>query len=179
MTGTSENKSHDDEIDLREFFVSLWRGKWIIILFIFCAIALASLYLRNADRKYTVKQVFSPIATENSGPNLGGLGGLASFAGVALPSSSNSDFLTFKFLLQSEEVAAVLLKDTDLVRAIFAAEWDAEQERFKKPPDGFLAPAKKVIKNVLLGSEDLPYVPPNAQRLANWMIAAFAQQYWF
>ena len=44
----------DDEIDLRELFAELWRGKWLI-LFISCvSLALASLYLNGAVRKHTV-----------------------------------------------------------------------------------------------------------------------------
>lgn len=100
------SSERDDEIDLRELFVALWRRKLLITICVIAAIALAALYLRSAERKYTVSYVFAPVASENSGPNLGGLGGLASLAGVSLPSSSSGDFLTFKFLLPNGESTA-------------------------------------------------------------------------
>ena len=138
---------HDDEIDLRELFGALWHGKFLIILCVVAAIALAALYLRSAERKYTVRYVFAPVATENAGPNLGGLGGLASLAGVSLPSSSSGDFLTFKFLLKSEEVAAQILKDETLAQAIFASEWDTKSQTYRKPSDGQYSPISELLKN--------------------------------
>ena len=99
---------HDDEIDLRELFGALWRGKLLIAVCVIAAISLASLYLRTAESKYTVTYVFAPVASDDTGPNLSGLGGLASLAGVSLPSSSSGDFKTFKYLLKSEEVSSFI-----------------------------------------------------------------------
>ena len=88
----------NDEIDLRELFKTLWAGKILISFTIFAAIVCASLYLHRAEQKFTVTYTFAPIESRQSAPNLGGLSGLASLAGVSLPSSSNSDFTIFKFL---------------------------------------------------------------------------------
>ena len=171
---TQRSSSNDDEIDLRELFGALWRGKFLIILCVVLAIALAALYLRSAERKYTVRYVFAPVATESSGPNLGGLGGLASLAGVSLPSSSSGDFLTFKFLLKSEEVAAQILEDEKLARAIFASEWDSNSENYRKPPDGQYTPYIRTVKKLLTGQDAKDYAPPNAARLSNWLSEAFS-----
>ena len=165
---------HDDEIDLRELFGALWRGKFLIMLCVVAAIALAALYLRSAERKYTVRYVFAPVATENAGPNLGGLGGLASLAGVSLPSSSSGDFLTFKFLLTSEEVAAQILEDEPLAQAIFAREWDTKNQTYRKPPDGQYTPYIRAIKKLLTGQDAKDYTPPNAARLSAWLSGAFS-----
>ena len=167
------NATNDDEIDLRELFTALWRGKRLIIICIMLAILSASLYLRLADRKYTVRYVFAPLATESSGPNLGGLGGLASLAGVSLPSSSSSDFLTYKFLLKSEEVAARMLKDRDLLASVFSDEWNAEQKVFVEPSSGALKFFLRSVKNLVTGNEPSTYIPPNAARLSAWMDEAF------
>ena len=165
---------HDDEIDLRELFDALWRGKFLIMLCVVAAIALAALYLRSAERKYTVRYVFAPVATENAGPNLGGLGGLASLAGVSLPSSSSGDFLTFKFLLKSEEVAAQILEDEQLAQAIFASEWDINSRTYRKPPDGKYTPYIRTVKKLLTGQDAKSYIPPNAARLSDWLSKAFS-----
>ena len=167
--------SHDnDEIDLRELFGTLWRGKFFIALCIIVAISLASLYLRTAERKYTVTYVFAPVASDDTGPNLSGLGGLASLAGVSLPSSSSGDFKTFKYLLKSEEVASVVLEDEELVKQIFASEWNAESGMYQRPADGPYTPHIRMLKKLLTGEDPSAYVAPNAARMSDWMRGAFA-----
>lgn len=163
----------DDEIDLRELFSALWRGKFLIMLCMIAAIVLASFYLRSAERKYTVTYVFTPVVSDDSAPNLSSLGGLASLAGVSLPSSSSGDFKTFKYLLKSEEVAAFVLTDEALVQEIFANEWDAESASYQRPPDGQYTPYIRSLNLLLTGAMQSAYVEPNAARLSNWMKDAF------
>jgi len=165
---------NDDEIDLRELFGTLWRGKLLLILCVVAAIAISALYLHSAERKYTVRYVFAPVATKNSGPNLGGLGGLASLAGVSLPSSSSGDFLTFKFLMKSEEVAAQILEDEALIQTIFASEWDVASQTYRKPPDGRYSPYIRTVRKLLTGQDARGYAAPNAARLSNWLSQAFS-----
>ena len=116
--------------------------------------------------------MFSPVASDDLSPNLGSLGGLASLAGVSLPSSSSSDFLTFKYLLKSEEVAAVILEHSDLVQEIFSHEWDAKQissENHQKGNSLYLA----ALKHYFSGRSEPDYTLPNAARLSEWMKSAF------
>jgi len=160
---------HDDEIDLRELFVTLWRGKWVITFCVLVAIALASLYLRSVDKKYTVTYIFKPVSSEDKTPSFSGLGGLASLAGVSLPSSSSGDFTAFKLLLKSEEVATLLMDDTQFIREIFALEWNDAEQTFERPPPGTLTPLKAMIKSVLLGEGEIVYIAPNPARLADWI----------
>ena len=94
---TQMSSLNDDEIDLRELFGALWRGKIVIMVCVIMAIVLAAFYLRTAEREHTVRYVFAPIESDNSGYNLEGLGGFASLAGISLPSSTSSDFIKFKF----------------------------------------------------------------------------------
>ena len=170
---TQMSSLNDDEIDLRELFGVLWRGKIVIMLCVIVAIALAAFYLRTAERKYTVRYVFAPIESDNSAPNFGGLGGFASLAGISLPSSTSSDFIKFKFLLTSEEVATQLLKNDKLTKSIFASEWDAASASFRKPLDSRRAPYIRAVKKLLTGQDASDYVAPNAARLSNWLSEAF------
>ena len=163
----------DDEIDLRELFGALWRGKFLIILCVLVAITLAALYLRSAERKYTVTYVFVPVASDDTGPNLNGLGGLASLAGISLPSSSSGDFKTFKYLLKSEEVSSFILKDEDLIKQIFTSEWNTQSGTFNSPPDGQFTPYIRALKKLLTGQGSSTYQEPNAARLSHWMENAF------
>ena len=44
---------HDDEIDLFELFVTLWKGKWLILTAMFGAIILGMLYLMALPNSYS------------------------------------------------------------------------------------------------------------------------------
>ena len=100
-----------DEIDLVELFATLWAGKFLILLITTLALALGAFYLHNAERKFTVKLTVSQVGQEQSGPNLAGLGGLASLAGVSLPTGGSVDFPKFQALMKSEELAMKLTDD--------------------------------------------------------------------
>ena len=159
----------DDEIDLRELFTKLWRGRWFIASLCSVALVLASFYLHVAARKYTVSMTFKPVIEEGAGPNLAGLGGLASLAGVSLPQSGSGDFATFRTLLRSEEVAERVIAATELLPAIFKNEWDAQQAQFRKPPRGLLGRSLSGLKSILTGDEKRDYIAPNPQRLSIFM----------
>jgi hypothetical protein len=164
----------DDEIDLRELFVELWRGK-LLILFISCvSLALASFYLNGAVRKHTVSMTFKPVLEESSGPNLAGLGGLASLAGVSLPQSGSGDFATYRTLLRSQEVAERVIATTELLPEIFKNEWDAQNAQFREPSRGVLRQSLSGLKSVLTGDEKGDYIAPNPQRLSIFVEDTFA-----
>ena len=151
MTST---KFENDEIDLREIFLSLWRGKWFILFCLLIAIIAASVYLRNADRRFTVNYIFQPTSNDEIAPTFSGIGGIASLAGITLPTSSSSDFSTYKFLLISEEVAAILLKDKEIVKEVFKSEWDKDSNSFEKPQMNLFGKFKNSIRTMLTGKEE-------------------------
>ena len=159
----------DDEIDLRELFAVLWHGKWLIFSLCCVALLLASVYLHSAERKYTVSMILKPVIEDSTGPNLAGLGGLASLAGVSLPQSASGDFATFRALLLSEEVAERVIAATELLPAIFKNEWDAQNAQFRRAPRGVLGRSLSGLKSVLTGDEKRDYTPPNPQRLSIFM----------
>jgi hypothetical protein len=164
----------DDEIDLRELFVELWRGKWLILFISRVSLALASLYLNGAVRKHTVSMTFKPVIEESSSPNLAGLGGLASLAGVSLPQSGSGDFATYRTLLGSQEVAERVIATTELLPAIFKNEWDAPNAQFREPSRGVVRQSLSGLKSVLTGDEKGDYIAPNPQRLSIFVEDTFA-----
>lgn len=173
MTDLGPNLA-DDEIDLRELFVELWRGKWLILFISRVSLALASLYLNGAVRKHTVSMTFKPVIEESSSPNLAGLGGLASLAGVSLPQSGSGDFATYRTLLRSQEVAERVIATTELLPAIFKNEWDAQNAQFREPSRGVLRQSLSGLKSVLTGDEKGDYIAPNPQRLSIFVEDTFA-----
>ena len=77
----------DDEIDLRELFIALWRGKgWIIATTLLGAV-LAVLVAINKPNIYRAEALLAP-SSEQQGGGLSAMaaqfGGLASLAGVNL-----------------------------------------------------------------------------------------------
>ena len=174
MTQENQTPAPDDEIDLKELALTVWAARGLIMLCVLCAVFLASAYLHNAERKYTVSFSFQPMESDGGGARLGGLSGLASLAGVSLPTAGSSDFQTFRVLLQAEEVAAELMKDQAIIRRIFVSEWSEESQTFKQPEPTLTRRAIGNIKALLTGETTELYIPPNAPRLSEWLSKAFS-----
>ena len=171
----SESKpvEFNDEIDLRELFLTIWRGKFIIFLISMLAIAYSSMHLRNSEREYSVTAVFKPVVESNSGPNLSGFSGLASIKGFSLPTSNSSDFVTYQKLLFSEEVAQKIFTNRELVVKIFQGEWNSDTGSFVAPVSGRFGNMKQLIKSALTGFEKRKYISPTPKRLSMLMASTF------
>ena len=90
MTDTQAGYSQapiDDEIDLKELFMVLWAGKWLISAVTGLAAVSAVVIALMLPNIYTANALLAPA--EQSGGGLSALmqqyGGLASLAGVSLP----------------------------------------------------------------------------------------------
>ena len=167
----SEPKSAEvtDEIDLREIVLTLWRGKYIIFLISMLAIVFSSMNLRNSERKYSVNAVFKPVIETSSGPNLSGFSGLASFAGISIPTSNSSDFTTYQKLIFSEEVAKKIFTNRELMVKVFQGEWNSDTGSFVAPVGGRFGSMKQLVKSALTGVEKGQYISPNPKRLSMLM----------
>ena len=71
----------EDEIDLRELFATIWKHKLFIAVFTFIVTSLAIVYALSKPNEYKVYTLLAPQEA-SKGMNLGGLGALASMAGV-------------------------------------------------------------------------------------------------
>ena len=91
----------DDEIDLRELFATLWRGKWIIIAFTIIFAAAGVAYALSKPNIYQASALLAPAQNEG-GSRIGGqLSGLASLAGVNLGGGDANKTVIAKETLQS------------------------------------------------------------------------------
>jgi hypothetical protein len=170
LTSEDHNPRHlDDEIDLKGIVLDLWTGRFFIISSIIICIFSASVYLNFTTRKYDVVYTLAPVSAADASPNIRGLGGIASLAGIPLPSNSSNDFLTFQFLLISEEVAEILLQDSNLMQSIFKSEWNIQEQKFQPPNATLMTLMLAQIKRLLTGNKTRAYIAPNASRLFNWM----------
>ncbi|EKO3569140.1 LPS O-antigen length regulator [Vibrio metschnikovii] len=116
---------HDDEIDLRELFIALWKGKWIIIATTFIFAVGAVLYALSQPNTYKADALLSP--TESNGGGMPGqLGGLAALAGVNIGGGQASQAVLAAQVMQSRQFLEYFIDKHNLWVPLMATkEWDA------------------------------------------------------
>jgi uncharacterized protein involved in exopolysaccharide biosynthesis len=123
----------DDEIDLRELFKALWRGKWIIIATTFVFAVGAVLYALSLPNIYKADALLAPAESSNGGGLLkmaGQLGGLAALAGVNLGAGESSQTdLAVQVMKSRQFVEAFINKHDLLVPLMAATDWDLENNK--------------------------------------------------
>ena len=84
--------SYDDEIDLKELFLVLWSGKFIIAAITAVFAITSVLYALSVPNQYKATALLAPAQSDGGGLSsaLGQLGGLASLAGVSIGEGSSS-----------------------------------------------------------------------------------------
>ncbi|MGR5461210.1 Wzz/FepE/Etk N-terminal domain-containing protein [Vibrio alfacsensis] len=118
----------DDEIDLRELFGALWKGKWIIIATTFVFAVGAVLYALSLPNIYKSDALLAP-AESSSGGGLskmaGQLGGLAALAGVNLGGGESSQTDLAVQVMKSRQFVEAFINKHDLLVPLMAAkDWD-------------------------------------------------------
>lgn len=133
MNQTPEQQPYypDDEIDLRELFATLWRGKWIIIATTFIFTVGGVFYALSKPNIYQANVLLAP-AQDEGGPNIGGqLGGLASLAGINIGSGGANQTVMAKEVLQSRAFLTDFIHRHNLMVPLMATEaWDMENEKW-------------------------------------------------
>ena len=129
--GMEQSYYPEDEIDLRELFGTLWRGKWIIILFTIVFAAAGVFYALSKSDIYQANVLLAP-SQGNSSPNIGGrLGGLASLAGISMGGGGTSKTVMAKQVLQSRAFLADFIHRHNLSLPLMATKgWNMEREKW-------------------------------------------------
>ncbi len=90
----------EDEIDLRELFATIWKHKIFLFVFVFIVTSLTIIYVLSVPNQYRVYTKLAPQEQSKS-VSLGGLGALASMAGISVGGSTGvTPDVAFKNLLQ-------------------------------------------------------------------------------
>ncbi|MCX8804490.1 Wzz/FepE/Etk N-terminal domain-containing protein [Vibrio parahaemolyticus] len=126
-------QSTDDEIDLRELFKALWKGKWIIIattfVFAFCSV----LYALSLPNIYKADALLAPAESSGGGglsKMAGQLGGLATLAGVNLGAGESSQADLAVQVMKSRQFIEAFVNKHDLLVPLMAAKgWDLENNK--------------------------------------------------
>lgn len=121
--------AHSDEIDLRELFFVLWRGKWMIMLACFFAGIVSVFYALSLPNMYKSEALLAP-SEDNQQGNLGALagqfGGLASLAGINLSGGSTDKTTIALELLKSRTFISGFIQNNDLKPTVMAVNnWDS------------------------------------------------------
>ncbi|KZN15076.1 Wzz/FepE/Etk N-terminal domain-containing protein [Marinomonas sp. TW1] len=117
----------DDEIDLKELFVALWQGKWIIILLTMVFAAGGVFYALSQPNTYKAEAVLA--SASGSGSNglsamASQFGGLASLAGISLGGGGTGNKAMALAVLQSRQFINAFIHKYDLLVPLMAGkEW--------------------------------------------------------
>jgi hypothetical protein len=138
----------DDEIDLKELWNALWRQKRLISLIAGAVTFVALLYALMATPIYQSSSTLAPVKSGSGGGGLSALagqfGGLASLAGINLPSSASSTDEALARMKSRRFLEGVIVKH-QLKPLLFPELWDAEQSEWLPPKMGWVASVKDVF----------------------------------
>ncbi len=177
----------EDEIDLLELFMVLWKRKTIILSFTIAAAVLAVIVSLCMTNIYQSDAVIIPRGG-TKGPNLGALGGFggmaASYLGVGGGGSGSVEEM--QSILKSKRLIFRLIREKHLMPRLFPKAWDKKARQWKDPDnaptiqDGYKAligllhinTDKKVgTLTVAIQHRD----PEFARELVQWLINALSE----
>ena len=150
----------DDEIDLKELFIALWKGKWIIIFTTFVFAVGGVLYALSQPNIYKAEAVLAS-ANDNKSGGLAGMaaqfGGLASLAGINLSGGGTDSKAMALAILQSRQFINAFINKYDLMVPLMAGEkWESAQDRLIINPELYNEQKQQWIREVAPGKSPVP-----------------------
>lgn len=142
----------EDEIDLKQLFLVLWKGKWTIVATSFLAALAAVFYTLSLPNIYNSEALLAPAEEGGSGglsALAGQFGGLASLAGVNLSGAAGDKVTIAIELLKSRQFIGEFIERNELKPAIFAAEdWDQSSNSLVYDESVYLKDTKSWVRDV-------------------------------
>ncbi len=129
---TLQSHYPDDEIDLRELFATLWRGKWIIIATTLLFAAGGVFYALSKPDIYQASVLLAPTQDEGGVSGISGqLGGLASLAGINIGGGNDNQTVMAKAVLQSHAFLKDFIHRHELTIPLMATDaWDMKNQEW-------------------------------------------------
>ncbi len=122
----------EDEIDLLEYWNVIWKKKLFIFGVSFLAAVLAAGAALTMPNIYRAEALLAPVGGEESkgglSSMLGGLGGIASLAGVSLGGGGSVEQNIA--VLKSREFIWGFVNDEKLMSVLFEDDWDDEKKQW-------------------------------------------------
>ena len=147
-----QNPYPDDEIDLKELFMVLWSGKWLISAVTGLAAVVSVVVALSLPNIYTANALLAPA--EQSGGGMSALmqqyGGLASLAGVSLPGGEDGSRAQLGMqLMKSRAFIGDFVARRDILPELMAVEsWDAGSGDIVFDPAAYDAASKTWLREV-------------------------------
>ena len=153
----------DDEVDLKELFMVIWSGKWLITAIAGIAVVASAVISLMLPNIYTANALLAPA--EQSGGSMSALmqqyGGLASLAGLSLPSGEDGSRAQLGMqLMKSRAFIGNFVERRDILPELMAVDvWDAGSGQIIFDPESYDAATKTWIREM-----EAPKLPaPSAQ----------------
>lgn len=131
MNDPEKHYYQDDEINLRQFFCTLWNGRWLIALTV-AIFSLAGIgYAVFQQNVYEANALVAPVDEEQKVPFVGAnLSGLASMAGLNIGGGSKRAAIA-KEILKSHAFLSKFIKSHGLEKEIAAIEgWEESTNKW-------------------------------------------------
>jgi uncharacterized protein involved in exopolysaccharide biosynthesis len=148
----AEKSNSESDIELKKVLSVLWNGKNIILIIMFAVLFIAGLIVYSLPNIYTARVLVAPA--ENSSDSISGLmsqyGGLASLAGVSLPTSSGDSRSQLGIeLMQSRNFIRDFVERYDLLPSLMAVDsWDLTTGELIYDREDFIAETKTWVREV-------------------------------
>ena len=150
----------DDEIDLKELFIALWKGKWIIILVTVIFAVGGVLYALSQPNTYKSEAVLASANDSKSGglaAMASQFGGLASLAGISLGGGGTDSKAMALATLQSRQFLNAFIHKYDLLVPLMAGEkWSESTDTLLLDPEIYDVQSKTWIREVEPGKTPEP-----------------------
>lgn len=119
------NSRSVDEIDLRELFTAIWKGKLLIVL-VTCVFVVASvMYALSLPNIYQSEVLLAQVSEESSLKVPGQLGGLAALAGVSLGGNGGDKTSLALEIIKSREFLGRFIENNNLLVPVMASkDWN-------------------------------------------------------
>lgn len=126
----------EDEIDLREVFSILWRGKWAILAMTVIFAVAGVFYALSKPNVYVASALLAPVQNETSVGIGGQLSGLASLAGLSLGGGEANRTAIAKEVLQSRAFLSRFIRRHELSVPLMATNgWNFEEQVWAYDPE--------------------------------------------
>ncbi|WP_104401002.1 Wzz/FepE/Etk N-terminal domain-containing protein [Vibrio penaeicida] len=150
----------NDEIDLRELFSVMWKGRWVILLFTTVFAVGGVFYALSQPNTYKATAVL--VAASDNGK--GGMtamasqfGGLASLAGINLGGGGTDNKAMALAVLQSRQFINAFIRKHDLLVPLMAStQWHKDSGELELNTELYDATTKEWIRQVPIGQSVIP-----------------------
>jgi uncharacterized protein involved in exopolysaccharide biosynthesis len=153
-------QQHEDEIDLKELFLTLWRGKWTIIFTTIVFAVGGVLYALSQPNTYKAEAILASAKDGKSGglsSMASQFGGLASLAGISIGGSGTDSKAIALATLQSRQFINAFIHKYDLLVPLMAAtNWNESNDRLELNPETYDVQSQMWVREVRVGKSAEP-----------------------